>query len=323
MNINSRKSLFSWILKFLIIGASFWIIYTEVFKREDAGHYFSDFADLIQTSHFLNLFLPVIFLMFANWFIESMKWRMLVRKVEEITALQAVEAVLTGITISFFTPNRIGEYAGRVFYLKKADRIKASIIAVIGSLGQMLITLLFGGLALIYYFYYIVPLDGFLAATISSLVLILIVLAFIWYFNLTLFTSNIVKWKVFKNIKQYPEVLGYYSGRELLSVILFSVARYLIFTTQYFLLLRALNVDLDFLAGFMMISMVFFVVTAVPTIALTELGIRGATAIYFIGLLSTDHFGILMSSFLLWMINLVVPASIGAVLVLNFKIFRK
>ena len=42
------------------------------------------------------------------------------------------------INISTFTPNRIGEYGGRVFCLEKGDRVKGVLITIIGSIAQFL-----------------------------------------------------------------------------------------------------------------------------------------------------------------------------------------
>jgi hypothetical protein len=71
-----------------------------------------------------------------------------------------------------------------------------------------------------------------------------------------------------------------------------------------------------------MIVLSFFVLAAVPTVALTELGVRGSISIFFIGLVSTNILGILVSSFALWIINLVIPALIGSLFVLELNFFR-
>ena len=59
-------------------------------------------------------------MMFLNWFLESLKWRFLISKIEKISINRSIRAIFSGITISTFTPNRIGEYGGRVFCLEKS-----------------------------------------------------------------------------------------------------------------------------------------------------------------------------------------------------------
>ena len=86
----------------------------------------------------------VVLMMLLNWFLESLKWRFLISKIERVTIKRSVRAIFSGITVSAFTPNRVGEYAGRVFCLDKGDRIQAVLITVIGSMAQLITTIVFG-----------------------------------------------------------------------------------------------------------------------------------------------------------------------------------
>ena len=71
-----------------------------------------------------------------------------------------------------------------------------------------------------------------------------------------------------------------------------------------------------------MSALTFLSMSIIPTIALTELGVRGSVAIYF-GYISSNTIGILTASFALWIINLVVPAILGVLFVYQLKFFRK
>ncbi|WP_374166426.1 hypothetical protein [Arcticibacter sp. MXS-1] len=63
--------------------------------------------------------LGIIFLlMLVNWILEAMKWKFLVKRIETISLWKAVESVFCGLTWAIFTPNRIGEYGGRVFFFR-------------------------------------------------------------------------------------------------------------------------------------------------------------------------------------------------------------
>jgi len=72
--------------------------------------------------------------------------------------------------------------------------------------------------------------------------------------------------------------------------------------------------------------LIYLVMAAIPTITLTELGVRGSVSLYFIGLYFTNHnndIAILSATTMVWIINLVIPALIGAVFVFRLKFFRK
>jgi hypothetical protein len=77
--------------------------------------------------------------------------------------------------------------------------------------------------------------------------------------------------------------------------------------------------------------MIYFVMAIIPTIALSELGIRGSVALYMFGLYFTLHGlsamdfnqGILAASTLLWVVNLGIPAILGSIFVFRLQFFRK
>jgi hypothetical protein len=69
-----------------------------------------------------------------------------------------------------------------------------------------------------------------------------------------------------------------------------------------------------------MIGMTYYVMALVPTIALTELGVRSAVAVLFLGQVTDRHPDIVNATVSLWLINLAVPALIGIVFVFMFKL---
>ena len=87
--------------------------------------------------------------MFVNWSIDAIKWQFLVSKLEKVSFWLALKAVFLGITVSIFTPNRIGEFGGRVFCLQQADRLKC-IGNNFGNITQLVITIIFGVLAFLF-----------------------------------------------------------------------------------------------------------------------------------------------------------------------------
>ena len=96
------------------------------------------------------LLVLVFLMMFLNWLIEAIKWKFLIAKIEKVSILTSLRAVFSGITVSVFTPNRIGEYGGRVFCLEKADRIQGVLITILGSMAQLLTTIFFGSMGILF-----------------------------------------------------------------------------------------------------------------------------------------------------------------------------
>lgn len=323
--MQSSKNI-SFILKIVIVGLALWFLYQKVFANENLSEMYQWFLSTFKEQASWPLVL-VLLLMFVNWLLDAVKWKYLINKEEEVSLWLSIKAVFLGITVSIFTPNRVGEFGGRVFCLEKADRIKAVLITILGNMGQLLATTIFGTLALVHYIHsYSGFLDGeadywffilvFIAAIVVSTLIAL-------YLNAYWLSSFFMKFKFLRKYEEYSDVFSYYAMKELLYVILLSSARYAVFSLQFYILLRFFQVELSLVESLTMSSLVFLTISIIPTIALTEIGVRGSIAIYFFGLVSANHIGILTATFALWFTNLVLPALLGTVLVYNLKFFRK
>ena len=83
-----------------------------------------------------------IFLMFFNWGLEAFKWKLLVQKIENLSWLESIKSVLAGLASGLLTPNRVGNFVGRLAFIKKENHNKALINTLIGNLAQFLSTIL-------------------------------------------------------------------------------------------------------------------------------------------------------------------------------------
>lgn len=326
--------IYSPLIKVAIVVLAFYFIYKRLFYKENIDQLYVYFKRVYNNTDSISLIF-VLCLMVANWAIETTKWKYLIKKIEKVPFLKAFGAVLSGVTVSVFTPNRIGEYAGRVFILEKADRWKGVLITILGSFSQLLATVIFGSISLIIFFkdYTIDYFENvYLFYGISFLIVLLIILLVFLFFNITIITSIFNrKSKKFNKIKRYISIYRHYSKKELGFVLLMSILRYFIFITQFYVLLNLFDIKMPYLATFFIMSLVYLVMAAIPTITLTELGIRGSATLYFFSmyyekignLTNSMEIGIVSVATLLWLINIAVPAIFGALLVFRLKIFRK
>lgn len=62
-------------------------------------------------------FAAILFLMPLNWAIETAKWQLLLSGTVSQSFGDALKSVLAGLNTGFVTPNRIGEFAGRILLL--------------------------------------------------------------------------------------------------------------------------------------------------------------------------------------------------------------
>ena len=322
-------------LTILVVTCGF--IYKQVFFKTGFPELMRSLRDDIFSPEFQRQLILVLFLMLVNWSIEAYKWKFLISKIERISFFRAFQAVLTGVSISSFTPNRIGEYFGRVFILRKASHIEGILITILGSMSQLLVTVITGTLSLLVflpaYFPHAIYANGYIYYGLIFLVILLDLLLLGMFFNVSFLSA--LKEKLLRNglkkLRLYFRVFGFFHNKELVFLIFLSFSRYVVFSFQFFLLLRMFAVPLPIFNALVLISLIYFIMAIIPTIALTELGIRGSVAVYFFGhYLSqgfpvTDGFnlGIFSASTMLWMINLGIPALAGTAFVFRLQFFRK
>ena len=175
--------------------------------------------------------------------------------------------------------------------------------------------------------------SNYLLYGLIFLVIVIIGTSLLVFLNITslpLFLSRILH-KRFVHFNDYVSVISDYSGLELLTVLLLSFLRYCVFTLQFYILLMMFSIEIPLLHGLMIISLIFFIMTAIPTVTMAELGVRGSVSLYFIDLYfakfgaMTENIdiGVVSSTSTLWLINLAVPAILGTFFVYRLNFFRK
>jgi uncharacterized membrane protein YbhN (UPF0104 family) len=268
-------------------------------------------------------FITVFLLMLVNWGIEAYKWKLSVRKIQEIKFLTAFRAILSGTSFSVTTPNRVGEYLGRVLYMSEGNRLKAISTTIVGSLSQLLTTFFFGWIGLIVLKQKIIT-SGLLGeiwlnVLIIGVALVLFVLT-VFYFRLPFLIRWIDRMPQSKKFAWLIQTLEEFNATLLLQLLSLSALRFMVFIVQYYILLRLFNVDVTLVQGFYSVSVAFLVMAVIPTIALfTDLGLRGEVNLKLMGLFSTNSLGISLTAISIWFINLILPALAGSLLILSIK----
>ncbi|NQT77788.1 MAG: flippase-like domain-containing protein [Bacteroidetes bacterium] len=343
MKTKVRKT-YNYLIRILIIAATYGFIYKQIFRQRDLSATYNTFQDLFSSNWFIWMIIVVFLLMLLNWGIEALKWCFLIRKIERVSWIRSFEAVLSGVAISSFTPNRVGDYFGRVFILERGNRIEGILITFLGSMSQLLITFVLGTSSIFLLFigyhaelllYFSIPayLYAYFLWGGGILILGLNILVILLFLNISVFSflTARLKGKLLEKLTRYIDILSSYTIRELISIIFLSLFRFVVFSFQMYLLLKIFSVDLPFFHAMIIIAVTFFVMTIIPTITITELGIRGSVALFLIGMYfggpdiapQSINLGIIAASTSLWIINLAIPALIGAIFVLNLKFFRK
>lgn len=319
---NNSKAL--WIgLKLLIAFVALWFIYKRVVEKENTEDWWQEARIVISSGANIYCFLLVFLLMLMNWAVEAIKWRSVIQRLESITFWRALEAVFSGITISLFTPNRIGEYAGRVFHLETADRIEATLVTVLENFSQLVITLVFGSVATIFYLHLYSDIPAYLENALMTLALMVASSSLLFYYNVSLVEVIVRKFRKSGPWDKYFAVFSSFSNSQLTKLLALASIRYLIFSYQFYILLLLFGVAVPYLTAMVLIAVTYLLMSIVPTFALTELGVRGAIATFFFVNVTGNLQGVINASFSLWLINLAIPALLGVFFVFEFKFVRR
>src|SRR5688572_413988 len=120
-----------------------WSIYQQIKQQPNLEQSWQQIKQSFSGPLIINLFI-VVLLMLANWSLEALKWKLSVREVQHVSFLKSLKAIFSGVSFSVTTPNRMGEYAGRILYMEEGNRLRVVSLTILGSLSQLIITLSFG-----------------------------------------------------------------------------------------------------------------------------------------------------------------------------------
>lgn len=315
-----NKKILSILIKAAIVVFAFWFIYHKLVANENLENFGSLLKGISQLEIFSIIGL-VVLLMFVNWFLEAAKWKRLMRQIETISFYRAIESVFCGLTLAIFTPNRLGEYGGRVFFLSPKRRIVGVVAMTVGNIGQLVLTNVFGAIAACFFIYRFVPIDNlvFLAVTVLALAFCLFFIVF--FFNIQWLNGILLSFKFTRKYKKFYSILGRYRKAELFKIILFCLARYAVFSSQYFILFVWLIPGLQYLDIVMMTCLLFLIQSALPSLDLFDVGIRSVTAVELFKHVTNQHVAVIACTASIWLINIIIPAILGTYFVFKLNFF--
>ena len=271
-----------------------------------------------------------VLLFFVNWGIEAWKWRIQLLPLEKISFITAFKSVMAGCSITMLTPNRIGEFGGRILYVQEKNRLRAITLTILGSISQFLVTVLIGTIGLIVMKYFsgkdseafkVIP--GFLSNTLLITSLIVTAFTFMAYLQIGWLIHLLDRVKFLSKALKYVRLLEQFSKKQLLRILSLSLLRYMVFILQYMLLLDVMGVEISYQLSFWLLSIFYLLMAVAPTIGFAELPVRATASVELFKLFSQNIVGIQAAALAIFIINLVIPAIIGSILIIGIKITKE
>lgn len=267
-----------------------------------------------------NYFLLAALLVFINWGLEWLKWYVIVQNITELPARGVlVKSLLAGIATGFITPNRLGNFLGRILFFSKRKALYLTLGTLYGNLAQFIATIIFG-VAGLYQIGGNLPSDNYAQSAIVVSTVVMGIGLVIYAIAPFLYR---LEWRKFKRMKNVLFRFSKMAKKSAFPLLALSVLRYLCFVLQFSLLIIAFGglYSQELIAG---ICLVFLITTLTPNLLFGKLMIRESVALFVLGNFVFPLSSVLFASVTLWVINLGIPALIGYVILLlnKYKLIR-
>ena len=298
---HKAKQFIVFLIKLLIVTAAFYFIYQQLANNDKLD--WNKLQILVKEKFSVLGILFLLAFSFANRFLEIVKWQNLVSFLKPISLGESTKQVLGALTAGIFTPNGLGEYAGKALYFDKKKTKKIIFLNLICNGIQMILTIVFGtiGLFILGYWKW-------------SLAITLMAFAFwvLGFFSKNIKIKGYSIQKLVHKINEIPKQIHQKNN-------LLALCRYLVFSHQYYFLFLAFDVDLPYLTMMATIATVYFLASSLPSFQFLDFAVKGSMAVFFFGKLGVNEWIVVFISTLMWFLNVVLPVVIGSYYVLKFK----
>lgn len=280
----------------------------------------SGFWGFASSGFFFTSVVIVLVLGFVNWYLEAGKWKFLLQPYHAVNIHQSLKIVLAGLSLGMLTPRRSGEWLTRSLYIPPAQRWNSVMQSIVGSMSQLMITLIFGLGALIFLFLTAaVQIPQNYSAMLWPSMLSLMAIALLIF----VLTRTPLPALVFQKIPQLDmgKIKKAFTGKLFFGALGFSFLRYVVFVAQFVMLLFVFGNQAGVFFTFLGVSIVFLLMSAMPLSFLGDTIVRGPVAVFvfndffphFLPLeITPNHPGaIIAATMLLWFINVLLPALLG------------
>lgn len=289
------------LVKLLIVGGAFYFIYNQLANNDKLD--WQKFITVFRKNQSVLGIGFILLLSILNRYFEILKWQNLAKVIYPISLGEATKQVLAALTAGIFTPNGVGEYAGKALYFQKSETKKVVFLNLICNGIQMILTVVFGTIGLLILGYW-----KWVLAIIGISILFILFSFFLKKIKIKGYSIE----KLLYKINEIPKPIHQKN-------IFLGICRYLVFSHQYYFLFLAFDVELPYFTLIATIAVVYFLASSLPTFQFLDFAVKGSVAIYFFGILGVNEWIVVFISTLMWFLNVVLPVIFGSYYVLNFK----
>lgn len=263
------------------------------------------------------LFFIVALLAVFNLLAEAYKWWYLVSFIETVSFATALKSILTGLAVGFITPNRLGDFPGRAMLFSPANRGKIILLNLLAGYSQFIVICLLAVWSIV-----LMPVDFSLFfahfetlrwAYLAAFVL-LVVYHVLFLFRTHHFLLLFARIKWLRPLLRRLDGFARFGFTENINALVLSFIRSGIYTAQLMLIIYFFDDSVSVSSLFLYTNLYFFVLTVAPSFMLNKLGVRESLAVLVFADIVSNPVVTVVSVLSLWIINQVIPAITGAVI---------
>lgn len=321
---NRTKTIITWSFNIALLVLLLLVMSKQLLFNNNAATIFNKFLSSFHDRRASYLCLAIGLIPF-NLAFETLKWLQFTRSFCKISFREAYRAVLAGFALGIVTPNRVGEYGGRLLLIPAEYRWQAGVAMLLGSYCQWIV-LFFGGLVGFCWFAYNyfnwqayilrVILVGGNVACLGLVIGLLQIGRILPLIEKCGLKRGGRRWHL------HLEVLRAASLPARFRALQWAGLRYVTYSVQYWLLMLFFGIKMPMIAAFAGIATIFLMQTGIPLSAGLALLARGEIAIYVWGFLGANEISVLAATFGLFVINLLLPALLGTIFIIYKKAFK-
>lgn len=254
----------------------------------------------------------------ANWLLESLKWRYLTKSFKQQSLGHALASVLTGMSMAFVSPGKIGDFAGRALYFSRQTRLRAVIATLVGNLAQVIITFLMGSIGLIVLNCYS---SGWWQLGLLGVCLCSFAILLVLYLHIQQLQPYMARISWLGRVGVALSVLKRYDRRDLLRILGFSLLKLSVYTAQFVLLAYVFGTDMPLVVGYFISFSMFWLITVIPSFFVADIIVRGYVAdLLLVGTgIASAAAPVLAGSYAIWLVNWLLPSLIGAMTIALYR----
>lgn len=298
------------LLKLIVVGLAFYFIQSQLADKEWDWNII---AEKWQQPNAVFFIVGILTLTFLNRFIEILKWKNLAQLIEPISIWESTKQVLIGITFGIVTPNGIGEYAGKAWFYNRKNAGKIVFLNAVCNGIQVIYAVTFGLIGTLYVNY----LHEFIPSTYIYLFFGGLLAAILIIFSIkNISIKGYSLQTIFTFLSEIPKEIHRKN-------IILAFLRYTVLVHQYYLLYRFFDVEIAYGTLLAVVASIYLLASSLPNFQAIDFALKGSVALFLFGFFGVNEWVIALVATSIWLLNLVIPISIGSVFLLLFNPKKK